>query len=372
MEAVTSQPTVSDDFTTPSSAPFTGLDEQVTPDEHLPEQRAAFRAVLVAFFVVSMAWGNIGNPLVMATILTQRKLRQNVANVFIFNLAIADFCVTSFVDLSYVLGNVIPDLLIKNRVFCGFAAAVCIISCTCSLWSITAISINRYVCVAKSALYPRVYTRRNTLLMAAAVWLICFLIDLPNLVGLGAHVFDAKKRGCSFDRLDHYGYTLYFIGMGVVTPMTIVIICYIKTFLFVREHNMKIQTWQTDVGSGDGQAVAPGPAKKPIDTRLLKTVVVIFLVFLACWTPYTIIVLSDLRNTYPDELYVAAIIFAHANSSMNSIVYGIMNRSFRQGYKNLIRVLTRGCLCNTEHHGSGTDNQTSNHRVTAGAQGSRR
>ena len=70
-----------------------------TPGHH------TVRAVLISFFVLSMAWGNVGNPFVMATILTQRKIRQNVANVFIFNLAIADFCVTSFVDLSYVLGE---------------------------------------------------------------------------------------------------------------------------------------------------------------------------------------------------------------------------------------------------------------------------
>ncbi|XP_038051161.1 melatonin receptor type 1B-like [Patiria miniata] len=361
MDTMTGQHSVAEEFITPTNASFTGLTERDESGEFLHGERDAFRAVLVTFFVLSMAWGNIGNPLVMATILTRRKLRQNVANIFIFNLAIADFCVTSFVDLSYVLGNLIPGLLMENRVFCSFAASICIISCTCSLWSITAISINRYICVAKSSIYQRVYTRRNTLLMAVALWLLCFMIDFPNFVGLGAHIFDAKKRGCSFDRLGHYGYTLYFIGMGVVTPMTIVVVCYIKTFLFVKAHNTKIQAWKSESASM-GRIMAPAPSNKPIDTRLLKTVVVIFIVFLACWTPYTIIVLSDLHNSYPDELYVAAIIFAHANSSMNSIVYGIMNRSFREGYKRLIRSLTRGHLCNGNplQGSDDTDNRTSN------------
>ena len=63
------------------------------------------QVILVVFFIISMAWGNIGNLAVMGAILVHRKLRQNVANTFIFNLAIADFCVTSFVDASYVIGK---------------------------------------------------------------------------------------------------------------------------------------------------------------------------------------------------------------------------------------------------------------------------
>ncbi|XP_033646179.1 melatonin receptor type 1A-like [Asterias rubens] len=307
-----------------------------TPGHH------TVRAVLISFFVLSMAWGNVGNPFVMATILTQRKIRQNVANVFIFNLAIADFCVTSFVDLSYVLGNIQPRWLKESDLFCGFSASICIISCTCSLWSITAISVNRYVCVTKGVIYHKIYTRRNTLLMAAFLWILCFLIDFPNLVGLGKHIFDVKKRGCSFDRLGYYGYTLYFIGMGVATPMSIVVFCYLKIFLFVRAHHIKIQAWKSGAPS-DGHSPIDGGKK--IDTRLLRTVAIIFIVFLLCWTPYTIIVLSDLHNTYPDELYVAAIIMAHANSSMNSILYGVTNKNFRDGYRKLIQTMTCGRAC---------------------------
>ena len=63
------------------------------------------QVILVVFFIVSMVMGNVGNLAVMGAILVHRKLRQNVANTFIFNLAIADLCVTTFVDASYVIGK---------------------------------------------------------------------------------------------------------------------------------------------------------------------------------------------------------------------------------------------------------------------------
>ena len=77
--------------------------------------------------------------------------------------------------------------------------------------------------------------------MAIGLWILCFFIDFPNLVGLGEHIFDHKKLGCSFDRLGHYGYTVYFISLGVATPLTIVLFSYTGVFLFVRAHTRKVR-----------------------------------------------------------------------------------------------------------------------------------
>ncbi|XP_030845478.1 melatonin receptor type 1B-B-like [Strongylocentrotus purpuratus] len=300
----------------------------------------ATQVVLMAAFIICMIWGNIGNMLVMGAILIDKKLRNTVANIFIFNLAIADFCVTSFVDLSYVLGNIYPQLFKSKSILCNMAASVCIISCTCSMWSICSISINRYICITKSKYYGTIYTRRNTLLMTASLWILCAFIDLPNYIGLGAHIFDVKKMGCSFDRLGHYGYTFYFIGMGVVIPLCLVLFCYIRVFIFVRESERRIHSWQTQ---GDQAARSQMPRVSKADRRLMITVFIIFIVFLTCWTPYVIIVLTDVNNVYPKELYVGAVIMAHLNSSLNSILYGITNRRFREGYKRLLLIRRCGC-----------------------------
>nr|XP_054761573.1 melatonin receptor type 1B-B-like [Lytechinus pictus] len=302
---------------------------------------SAIQVVLLTAFIICMIWGNIGNMLVMGAILTDKKLRNTVANIFIFNLAIADFCVTSFVDLSYVLGNIYPHWLESHSILCNMAASVCIISCTCSMWSICSISINRYVCITKSKFYGTIYTRRNTLLITASLWILCAFIDLPNYIGLGAHIFDEKKMGCSFDRLGYYGYTVYFIGMGVLIPLCLVLFCYIRVFSFVRESERKIHSWRNQ-GNAAAQNQAPRVTKA--DRRLMITVFIIFIVFLTCWTPYVIIVLADVNNVYPRELYVGAVILAHLNSSMNSILYGITNRRFRAAYKRLLfaRFCSRG------------------------------
>ena len=76
--------------------------------------------------------------------------------------------------------------------------------------------------------------------MALGLWVLCACIDLPNYVGLGAHIFDDKKMGCSFDRIDHYGYSIYFVIMGVVMPLFLVLFSYTKVFMFVKESDRRV------------------------------------------------------------------------------------------------------------------------------------
>ncbi|XP_071476522.1 melatonin receptor type 1B-B-like [Diadema antillarum] len=307
-------------------------------------ERGVVQKVLIAAFITCMVWGNVGNILVMGAILIDRKLRNTVANIFIFNLAIADFCVTSFVDLSYILGNFHPQWFQGKSVLCNLAASVCIVSCTCSMWSICFISINRFVCITQSKYYGTIYTRRNTIIMTLFLWVLCFFIDLPNYVGLGAHIFDEKKMGCSFDRIHHYGYTVYFVAMGVVIPLCMVLFCYIKVYKFVKESEERIRSWDAQTRGANPANQLPQISKA--DRRLMVTVFIIFLVFLTCWTPYAVVVLTDVHNVYPKELYVGAVILAHLNSSLNSILYGISNRRYRHGYKKLL-FLDRVRCCRT-------------------------
>lgn len=66
------------------------------------------------------------------------------------------------------------------------------LSCSCSLWSIATIAFNRYVWICHWNNYHRIFNRRTVPLILLIVWLIAFLIDLPNILGWGVHEFDWK------------------------------------------------------------------------------------------------------------------------------------------------------------------------------------
>lgn len=123
-----------------------------------------FFCVLLAF---SSVMGTLGNILIILAILTEKFLRhpgnrketQNACcsraimstfvctrahTVFIINLAIADFFVTTFIDAFNIVGAVYGHSFYNGQQWlCELIAALCAPSCTASMVSLSAVALNR-------------------------------------------------------------------------------------------------------------------------------------------------------------------------------------------------------------------------------------
>ena len=72
------------------------------------------------------------------------------------------------------------------------------------------------------------------------------------------------------------------------------------------------------------------------DVRLLKMLLTIFITYVSCWSIYVFLIVFDFRDQFPVPVYFLAGMMAHTNSSINSIVYGVMNKNFRDAYKKIL------------------------------------
>ncbi len=66
--------------------------------------------------------------------------------------------------------------------------------------------------------------------------------------------------------------------------------------------------------------------------RLARTLFIIFIAFFICWTPYTLLCLTDRYDKMHKTWYSLAILMAHASSTLNSLLYAVTNRNFRNAY----------------------------------------
>ncbi len=136
---------------------------------------------------------------------------------------------------------------------CHLIGAVCLVSCVCSLWSIAAISVNRYVLLCHPHIYRDIYTWRNTIYICIALWMWALCLDIPNFVDWGGHTFDMKTMACSYDRLASYSYTVFFVSMFVVIPLLTVLYCNLNIYMTVKKskrrmcsHSAKVTGTQMD------------------------------------------------------------------------------------------------------------------------------
>ncbi|XP_077994496.1 melatonin receptor type 1B-like [Glandiceps talaboti] len=300
--------------------------------------------------VIIMIVGDIGNIMVIGAVLVSGKL-YTAGNIFIMNLAIADLWVTAFVDTFSIIGIIRKHhFFVDKSLLCEVIASSCLIACIASLWNIMAIGINRYIYICKNSLYKKVYTKRNTSFMVAGIWLCCVLMDLPNFLGWGGHVYDHKTMVCTYERTASYSYTLFFTTLAIFIPQIVVCVCYLNIYLFVRRQRQRITSEQIQSAAKEYQV-------KKKDIQLMKTLFTIFMVFFICWGPYVVVVLADFRDDWPQVVHVLIITMAHANSSVNSILYGLLNKRFRESYWRLLSAMN--CFK------SRSKNANENHSITS-------
>jgi len=66
--------------------------------------------------------------------------------------------------------------------------------------------------------------------------------------------------------------------------------------------------------------------------RQVKTVFVIFVAFVCCWTPYAVVLLCDSSDTLPLSVHLYTSMIAHLHASLNFAIYGLMNRNVHSGF----------------------------------------
>jgi hypothetical protein len=245
--------------------------------------------------------------------------------------------------------------------------------------------------------YLRIFTMRKSLMIALGLWVWGFLLDLPNYTGWVHHVYDEKGLTCIYNR-EVYSYSLFFTVLVVTIPMSVVIFSNSNIYLLVKRSRNKIagatnlvsfqaasirvqsttisdlnRTASTSLNSAsvapststkevcldpatvDGESVSIGQSTGGTthhrmksstmarEVKVAKTLFIVFVVFCCCWTPWVVLVLVDVSDEGHPFLYQVAIALAHTSSSVNSILYGVTNTAFREGYHEFLHRVFRLC-----------------------------
>ena len=270
--------------------------------------------------------GTVGNILIMFAVVINKKL-QVISNVFVVNLAAVDLFVTAVVDPFAAVGlfgngeffRLHPDV-------CSGLGAIVVISCSNSIWSILFISLERLFKICHPMIYPKLYNRRTIPFILLCLWGIAASFALPYfdpLNWLGSYEYVLQERLCTWDKGGRRYVNRLYLSLGLVVPLTIIPYCYARIYLRVRRSKQRVQS------------ISKGRVRHNSDTKILKTIAVICAGFTIMWTPYTASVLFDFDGTWPNAYILTGL--ALSNSSINFVIYGVMNRNFRSSYKTICR-----------------------------------
>ncbi|XP_065073538.1 orexin/Hypocretin receptor type 1-like isoform X2 [Ochlerotatus camptorhynchus] len=338
--------------------------------------------ILIASHSVVFIMGLVGNALVCIAVYTNHSMR-TVTNIFIVNLAVADFFVILFCLPPTVVWDV-TETWFMGKAMCKVVIYFQTVSVTVSVLTLTFISIDRWYAICFPLRYkPRPERAWRSI---AVIWLIGFLSDLPEFLVLTTRRkklrFDIKLFTQCVSTWDNEKEKTFYIVKFVFLYSLPLLFMTIAYFQIVRV------LWRSDTIPGHRESRTQPCGIHSTRTTLncvgntstmgqlrarrkaAKMLVAVVVMFASCYFP--VHMLNVARYTFDigqSDVVAVLSLFSHwlcyANSAINPVIYNFMSGKFRREFKNALEKCH--CLRNPRGLGGrvgGYDDRSMYHTAT--------
>eukprot|EP00079_Xenopus_tropicalis_P031994 XP_017945765.1 PREDICTED: alpha-1B adrenergic receptor [Xenopus tropicalis] len=274
------------------------------------------RAMLLGFTLgafISVAI--IGNIMVIISVVTNKQLRIPT-NYLIVNLAIADLLLSSTV-LPFSATKEIVGYWVFGRILCDVWAAMDVLCCTASIFSLCTISIDRYIGVRHSLRYPTIVTRKRTILALLGVWMFSTVISIGPLLGWKE---PAPPDTYVCEITTEIFYAIFSSLASFYIPLIVILVMYCRVYVVAKritknleagvmkermdskELTLRIHCRNKQDDSPNNSKVQNNQPRSALSLKLLKfsrekkaakTLGIVVGMFILCWLPFfTVLPLS--------------------------------------------------------------------------------
>lgn len=282
-----------------------------------------------------------GNTVLYLAIRRNPRLRRNTTNLFILSLACSDILM-ALLCMPFSAGVFIQGRWIYGQLVCQLQGVVFFVLAFVSLETMALVAVNRYVNVTKPAVYRRIFTRKRSIEMIIFLWLLCIAyVGLFGGLKWPAFVFDAGKTICHIKISDPAYRTAWnsiTLVIFALVPMATLFICYWRVLKSVRRHNAEaLRSLRERSLQRSAHALE--------DIKISKLILGLIAGFACCWIPSYGIAYAKLayppiaEQRFPQTLWVFLVF---SSSAINSIIYGILNRTFRAEILKMVTCRRRG------------------------------
>ena len=258
--------------------------------------KIGFETVVIANCILNaplMLLSIVGNALVLVAILKTPSLR-SPSVIFLCNLAVSDLLVGLVVQPVYIVEQMVktvPKLQEATRGM-GFAG------CGVSLWTMTAITVDRFLALHYHLQYPNLMTTSRAIYTIITIWCIITLFSFSVLWSPRIY---------------------YFLEAFCITICLLVcLVCFIKIYRIVRRHQVQIHVQQQAVEN------STDTNKQQIrqSTKSAKNIFIYFLVMILCYTPWFFVcIIAAINNLNSIVLRTFPVTVVFVNSSINPFLY---------------------------------------------------
>ena len=307
--------------------------------------KTIIRVIYVLVFLV----GVLGNSIVCYIILKNKRRKR--IDIFILNLAFSDlFVLFIYLPLQMTLFEHNMKWIFGN-VFCKITYSVIPVSFFSSIGTLIAITRDRYIAVLTPMKIKVGYKTRWTLIL---IWLVSVILTIPLMYASDlVHGFCTEANWPNIDI--ERGYWIMVFCVQFALPVCFISITYSIILVHLKinslpaeRHNLYLNRYKT--------------RRRQHHHMTFMTIVLVF-VYVICMLPQHMVFFwlfyGNLQTIpYRRYIFLFANLMAIANSSLNPIVYGTLNKEMKRGIKMVLH-------CNYRHTSEYERTPTSRRTTTA-------
>ena len=258
--------------------------------------KSGFETVVLANCILNaplMLLSIIGNALLLVAIMRTPSIR-SPSVIFLCSLAVSDLLVGLVVQPGYIVEQMVKTVPKLQEAVGGMGFA----GCGVSLWTITAITVDRFLALHYHLQYPNLMTTSRAIYTIITIWCIITLFSFSILWSLSIYYF--------------------FATFCITICLLVCLVCFIKIYRIARRHQLQIHVQQQVVEN------STDTHKQQIrqSTKSAKNIFIYFLTMILCYSPFSIVVIiSGFTSLDLQVIRTFPVTVAFMNSSINPFLY---------------------------------------------------
>ena len=272
----------------------------------------------------------VGNLLILISIAKFPPLRSR-SNILIANLAVADLLVGAILMPCEIIGKLWRELS-SDKWFCSLELSLYACLLGASVFNNFVISLERFSVICCPLWYVRRFRKKMLHEIVVTLWVVIIVISCLPFFGV-KRVWDFPTP-CSSD----FVYTQEYKTMMSLLIVSVLVASFI---LYGCVMHVAFGQLKKTMGSVENRHLR----KYAKRTWLMMA---IFGTFVVCWSPYVVLETLTTFHHAKDlfRIRIWTVLLGLFNSSLNWIIYGLMNKRFRKAF---ICILTCRCDVNFSH-----------------------
>ncbi|XP_072047192.1 allatostatin-A receptor-like [Amphiura filiformis] len=222
-----------------------------------------------------------------------------------------------------------------------------------STFSLVVLTLERYMAIIFPFHYITLFTRKKTVIFVCCIWVLAFAYALTDSMR-----FYMEDNACMTRKIQ------WIIGKGIISfcvqycmPISVMLFAYgHNNIMFVLSKKQSGIDTPLDQRSSNARNINRSTNTHPETLQeslkrarrnVLKTLLLVFVAFVVCWTPNQFFFLFynlGFNLTLGSPANTVTVIMAQSNSAVNFFVYGFKYKQFRRGIRKLFR-----CPMSIEH-----------------------